>query len=96
MRDFITEVDNKVSRADAGGIPVFGPNRGAVEKLEELARMFRRRANSSLDVQNGGQTYPIQAPVMVGCTSETITKRTKVHDPQTSASNPLVPASSSL
>lgn len=53
-RDFIKTVDDKASRADAYGTPLFGPSRGAVEKAEELARMLKRRANPNLDVQNGG------------------------------------------
>lgn len=42
-RDFIKEVDNKASQADADGKPLFGPTRSAVQELEELARMFERR-----------------------------------------------------
>ncbi|KAK7697687.1 hypothetical protein SLS64_013243 [Diaporthe eres] len=95
-RNFIMKVDNMASRADAGGIPLFGTNRAAVEKCEELVKMFRRRAVTSLDIQNQGQTYQIQAPMMVGCTGETIAKRTKSHYPQMTAVNPLVPAASSL
>ena len=95
-RNFVMEVDNKVSRADAGEVPVFGQSRGAVEKLEELARMFCRRAIPSLDLLAGGQTHQVQAPMMVGCTSETMAKQAKAHYPQMSTSNPLIPAAGSL
>lgn len=93
---FIKEVDSTVGRADPDGTPRFGDNASAIEKLKELARMFRRRAVASLDVQNQGKTNQTQAPVMVGCTAETIGKRTKAHVPQWSEVNPLYPAANSL
>lgn len=94
-KKFIKEVDNAAGRADPGGKPRFGDNGGAVEKLKELRCMFRRRVIASLDVQNHGNTWQIQAPVMVGCTTETIAKRTSAHKPQFTAGN-LHPAANSL
>lgn len=92
----IKEIDSKAGRADPGGKPRFGDNPGAIKKLKELGCMFRRRAIASLDAQNNGDTWQIQAPVMVGCTTETIGKRTLAHQPQFTAGNPLHPAANSL
>lgn len=93
---FIQVVDNKAGRADPAGKPRFGDNAGAVKKLRELQGMFSRRAIAALDLQNNGDTWQIQAPVMVGCTTETIGKRTLAHKPQFTAGNPLNPAANSL
>lgn len=93
---FIEGVDSKAAQADPDGQPQFGPNGAAIDKLWELASMFGRRVIVGLDVQNQGQTCQIQAPVMVGCTSETIAKWAKAHYPQLTEANPLVPAASSL
>lgn len=95
-KKFIKDVDSQLGRADPDGEPRFGPSNGAIEKLSELAKMFRRRVNLSLDIPNQGRTHQIQAPVMVGCTGETIAKRTEAHEPQWSDVNPLQPASGSL
>lgn len=95
-KSFIKDVDSRVGKVNSDGEPRFGTNSSAIEKLKELARMFLRRANASLDVQNSGQTYQTQAPVMVGCTAETIAKQTKAHVPQWSEVNPLHPAANSL
>lgn len=95
-RSFIEEVDNKASQADADSKPLFGATASAVQKLEELARMFDRRADPTLDVQNGGQTHQVQAPLMVGCTTEKIAKEAKAHYPQWAQGNPRVPAAGSL
>lgn len=95
-KEFTKEVDSKVGRAEPDGMPRFGDNKSAIHKLRELARMFRRRVDVSLDIQNKGETYQTQAPAMVGCTTETIGKRTKAHVPQWSEVNPLHPAANSL
>ncbi|KAJ0108282.1 uncharacterized protein J7T55_005259 [Diaporthe amygdali] len=95
-RDFIKDVDSRAGRADPDVEPRFGPTTEAIKRLRELARMFRRRADMPLDVQNRGETYQIQAPVMVGCTAETIAEGTKAHVPQCTDVNSLYPAANSL
>lgn len=95
-KSFIKDVDSLAGRANPDGEPRFGANGSAIEKLRELARMFRRRADASLDVQNSGQTYQTQAPVMVGCTAETIASQIKAHVPQWTDLNHLSPAADSL
>lgn len=93
---FIEEVDNKCSRASPLRVPLFAPREGAIDKLKELAKMFDRRVNLALDVQNSYETYHVQAPVMVGCTADTIANRTVAHEPQFVKDSPLTPISTSL
>lgn len=75
---FVQQVDGAYS-LPTNGRPKFAKTDAALEKLTELAAMFGRRINRALDP--GGLEHQIQAPMMIGCTSEIITERTKDHAP---------------
>lgn len=100
LKGFVAAVDGKLSGVSSktkDNAPKFAPAPGTVKKVRELSQMFRRRIDPTLPaVDDVEEDYQVQAPIMIGCTSETIWERTEHHEPRFHKDSPLTPTAGSL
>ncbi|KAJ4394899.1 hypothetical protein N0V93_004119 [Gnomoniopsis smithogilvyi] len=97
---FVDMVDSKLSGSSSkvgNSAPRFAPAPGTAKNLRELAEMFRRRIDATLpSADDVREDFQIQAPVMIGCTSEAIWEGTEHHEPKFLKDRPLSPTAGSL
>lgn len=90
----LSGVGSKVGGSNA---PKFAQLPGTVRKIRELARMLRRRIDATLPAKDNVQyDYQVQAPIMIGCTSDTVWECTERHVPQILEKIPVTPTAGGL